>query len=78
VKSIVRHRGASRTNNSLERIPREIRRCTRVVGAFPDGQSALNLAAASEARNLHFADTVVRKVEQAAVLLGRCKMLGEV
>ena len=25
---------------------REIRRRTRVVGAFPDGQSALNLAAA--------------------------------
>ena len=29
-----------------ERIMREIRRRTRVVGAFPDGQSALNLAAA--------------------------------
>jgi putative transposase len=35
-----------RTNNSLERLLREIRRRTRVVGAFPDGQSALNLAAA--------------------------------
>ena len=34
-----------RTNNPLERILREIRRRTRVVGAFPDGQSALNLAA---------------------------------
>ena len=33
-----------RTNNPLERILREIRRRTRVVGAFPDGQSALNLA----------------------------------
>jgi transposase-like protein len=31
---------------SLERILREIRRRTRVVGACPDGQSALNLAAA--------------------------------
>ena len=29
-----------------ERIMREIRRRTRVVGAFPDGQSCLNLAAA--------------------------------
>jgi hypothetical protein len=35
-----------RTNNPLERILREIQRRTRVVGAFPDGQSALNLAAA--------------------------------
>ena len=35
-----------RTNNPLECILREIRRRTRVVGAFPDGQSALNLAAA--------------------------------
>ena len=33
-----------RTNNPLERIMREIRRRTRVVGAFPDGQSCLNLA----------------------------------
>jgi putative transposase len=35
-----------RTNNPLERIMREIRRRNRVVGAFPDGKSALNLAAA--------------------------------
>jgi putative transposase len=35
-----------RTNNPLERIMREIRRRTRVVGAFPDGQSCLSLAAA--------------------------------
>jgi transposase len=35
-----------KTNNPLERIMREIRRRTRVVGAFPDGQSCLNLAAA--------------------------------
>ncbi len=35
-----------RTNNPLERIMREIRRRTKVVGAFPDGQSCLNLAAA--------------------------------
>src|SRR5271166_1022484 len=33
-------------NNPLERLLREIRRRTRVVGAFPDGESALNLAAA--------------------------------
>jgi transposase-like protein len=43
-----------RTNNPLERLIREIRRRTRVVGAFPDGQSALNLAAA---RLRHIAGT---------------------
>lgn len=43
-----------RTNNPLERIMREIRRRTKVVGAFPDGQSALNLAAA---RLRHIAGT---------------------
>jgi transposase-like protein len=35
-----------RTNNPLERIMREIRRRTRVVGAFPDGESAVMLVAA--------------------------------
>jgi len=30
----------------LERVMREIRRRTRVVGSFPDGRSALMLAAA--------------------------------
>ena len=39
-----------RTNNPLERIMREIRRRTRVVGAFPDGQSCLNLAARPDPR----------------------------
>jgi transposase-like protein len=35
-----------RTNNPLERLIREVRRRTRVVGAFPDGRSALMLVAA--------------------------------
>jgi transposase-like protein len=35
-----------RTNNGIERIMREIRRRTRVVGAFPDGKSALMLVCA--------------------------------
>ena len=43
-----------KTNNPLERIMREIRRRTRVVGAFPDARSCLNLAAA---RLRHIAGT---------------------
>jgi putative transposase len=43
-----------RTNNPLERLMREIRRRTRVVGAFPDGKSALMLVAA---RLRHIAGT---------------------
>lgn len=35
-----------RTNNMLERIMREIRRRTRVVGNFPDGKSAMMLVGA--------------------------------
>lgn len=43
-----------RTNNPIERIMREIRRRTKVVGAFPDGHSALMLCAA---RLRHIAGT---------------------
>lgn len=43
-----------RTNNALERIMKEIRRRTKVVGAFPDGHSALMLCAA---RLRHIAGT---------------------
>ena len=49
-----RHWIKLKTNNPLERLMREIRRRTRVVGAFPDGQSCLNLAAA---RLRHIAGT---------------------
>jgi Transposase and inactivated derivatives len=48
------HWRSIRTNNMLERIMREIRRRTRVVGAFPDGRSALMLVAA---RLRHIAGT---------------------
>ena len=40
------HWRSIRTNNPLERINCEIRRRTRVVGNFPDGQSALMLVCA--------------------------------
>jgi transposase-like protein len=43
-----------RTNNALERVMREIRRRTRVVGNFPDGESAVMLVAA---RLRHIAGT---------------------
>lgn len=43
-----------RTNNPLERVIREIRRRTRVLGAFPDGNRALRLVAA---RLRHIAGT---------------------
>jgi len=42
----VEHWKRIRTNNGLERIMKEIRRRTRVVGAFPDGNSALMFVAA--------------------------------
>lgn len=48
------HHRRIRTNNPLERIMKEIRRRTRVVGAFPDGNSALMLVAA---RLRHIAGT---------------------
>ena len=35
-----------RTNNVMERLNREIRRRTRVVGCFPDGNSVLMLVVA--------------------------------
>lgn len=40
------HWRSLRTNNPLERLMREIRLRTRVMGAFPDGQSASMLVAA--------------------------------
>lgn len=43
-----------KTNNPLETLTREIRRRTRVVGAFPDTQSCLSIAAA---RLTHIAGT---------------------
>lgn len=55
-----------RTNNVLERIMREIRRRTRVVGNFPDGNSAVMLVAA---RLRHIAGT--RWGQRAYLDMGR-------
>lgn len=40
------HRIKLRTNNMIERLNKEIRRRTRVVGSFPDSNSALMLVCA--------------------------------
>ncbi len=40
------HWSRLRTNNGLERIMKEIRRRTRVIGSFPDGDSAMMLVGA--------------------------------
>ena len=48
------HWARIRTNNVIERLNREIRRRTRVVGTFPDGNSALMLV---RARLRHVAGT---------------------
>ena len=40
------HWNRIRTNNTTERVNREIKRRTRAIGAFPDGQSALMLVCA--------------------------------
>jgi putative transposase len=40
------HWRSLRTDNPLERVMRELRRRTRVVGNFPDGESALMLVVA--------------------------------
>ena len=42
----IEHWRRIRTNNAIERLNREIRRRTRVVGTFPDGKSALMLVTA--------------------------------
>ena len=36
------HRTRIRTNNTIERLNREIKGWTKAIGAFPDGQSAFN------------------------------------
>ena len=50
------HRRRIRTNNMIERLNREIRRRTRVVGSFPDGRSALMLV---RTRALYHVERVV-------------------
>jgi len=42
-----------KTNNPMERLLKEVRRRTKVVGAFPDGHSALMLVAARLRRTAH-------------------------
>lgn len=41
-----------RTNNMLERVNREIKRRTRAIGAFPDGNSALLMLVCARLRRV--------------------------
>ena len=59
-----------RTNNGLERIMKEIRRRTRVVGSFPDGYSAMMLVGA---RLRHISTTKWGTRQYLA-----CKNLGDI
>lgn len=61
-----------RTNNLMERIMREIRRRTRVVGAFPDGNSALMLVAA-RLRHISATDWGKRRYLNMETLLNPAK-----
>ena len=56
-----------RTNNVIERLNREIRRRTRVVGTFPDGNSALMLVCA---RLRHVAGTRLQEIHEHEALGG--------
>jgi hypothetical protein len=65
------HWRSIKTNNPLERLIREIRRRTRVVGAFPDGHSASMVVAA---RLRHVAATkwgTKRYLQMNRLALGR-------
>jgi len=42
----------SRTNYAIKRLNWEIRRCTRVVGTFPDGSSIVRIGT-TEAESMH-------------------------
>ena len=46
MKLPLQHAPRIRTNNAIERLNKEIRRCTRVFGSFPDGNSVLMLGCA--------------------------------
>lgn len=68
----VEHWKRIRTNNGLERIMKEIRRRTRVIGAFPDGESALMLVAA-RLRHISGSSWSERKYLNMDLLIG-CNM----
>lgn len=68
----VEHWKRIRTNNGLERIMKEIRRRTRVIGSFPDGESALMLVAA-RLRHISGSSWSERKYLNMDLLIG-CNM----
>lgn len=63
------HWRSLRTNNPMERMMREIRRRTNVVGNFPDGKSALMLASA-RLRYMGYKDWGTKRYMNMDLLIG--------
>jgi putative transposase len=63
------HWRSLRTNNPMERMMKEIRRRTNVVGSFPDGRSALMLASA-RMRYMSYKDWGSRRYLNMDLLIG--------
>jgi transposase-like protein len=64
-----------RTNNPIERVLKEVKRRTKVVGAFPDGESALMLTAA-RLRHVASSKWSTRKYMNIDLLYDREKEVG--
>ena len=63
-----------RTNTGLERIMKEIRRRTRVVGSFPDGYSAMMLGRGKTQASFNNIMGYTSVYEHVQPLWGGCKV----
>ena len=67
-----------RTNNAIERLNREIRHRTRVVGTFPDGKSALMLVTTARLERVANGEWDSRRYLDASLLKEQpCRRLAE-